>query len=319
MNLLKMRATRPQLGVGMDMPWGTNQGFMCSPNGDSVTPNVRAYFQRYGQRFHHVFLAFQPKNRRPLRAEDYYTAYSDFFEAAGHISQRALHHTMLNLAGEIEYSRERLLDFTNSLIYRFGFEWVNEDVGIWSSRGKAMPYPLPPILNERSLNATISATLSTKSRLSVPLVLEFPGFTEGSAIIIGEMHAFDYFKQLSEATDCPVTLDTGHIISYQYLTGKRGKELYSELDRLPLNNCFEIHLAGSELTANTFRDMHHGILLDEQLQLLKILIDSCPYLHAVTYEDPRPGSDGFIADAALSGFEQLRAIVEAQPTLAGGR
>lgn len=299
----------PQLGVGMDMPWGGVQGFETSPAGDVVTPNISAFFERNAHHFRHVFLAFQPKSRATLKAEDYFPAFESFFDCCHCIPERALHHTMLNLAGEEGYARGALIEFTNKLVERFDIQWINEDVGIWSLRGKALPYPLPPILTEHSLSLAVAAVQQTKRQLAVPLILEFPGFTEGSAIIIGNMHAYDYFRALADETDSLVNLDTGHLISYQYLRGRRGDDLVGEIDRLPLERCFEIHLAGSELSPTGFRDMHHGVLLPQQLALLGSLIPRCSKLHAVTYEDPRFTQDGALLEATRASFERLRQIM----------
>lgn len=311
--MIELPRNTPQLGVGMDMPWGTSRGFAASLAGDTVAPPVAAFFERFRGTFSHVFMAFQPRSRAPLRADDYFSAYDKFFEASGSIPRRAFHHTMLNLAGDAPYDRTRLAAFTNKLISRYKIEWVNEDVGIWSLRGKALPYPLPPILTERSLELTIKSARETQRLLDCPLVLEFPGFTEGSAIIIGNLHAYDFFRVLAEEADCRVNLDTGHLISYQHLRGRRGPALLGELDKLPLDRCFEVHLAGSELTPGTFRDMHHGVLLDEQLQLLQQLMLRCPHMQAVTYEDPRFSDDGELLPQTVEGFERLRKILN--PTL----
>ncbi|WP_297844476.1 DUF692 family multinuclear iron-containing protein [Pseudomonas sp.] len=293
----------------MDMPWGTEHGFEAFQTGDAVTPNIKAFFELNAHYFRHVFLAFQPKSRATLKAEDYFPAFESFFDCCHNIPERALHHTMLNLAGEERYARGALIEFTNRLVERFDIRWINEDVGIWSLHGKALPYPLPPILTERSLSLAVATVQEVKRQLAVPLILEFPGFTEGSAIIIGDMHAYDYFRVLADETDSLVNLDTGHLISYQYLKGSRGEDLGGEIDRLPLARCFEIHLAGSELSPTGFHDMHHGILLPQQLTLLDCLIPRCSKLHAVTYEDPRFTQNGILLEPTRPSFELLRQIM----------
>ena len=94
---------KPKLGVGMDLPWGKKQGFISDESGDRVTKNVENFFKKHTDLFSHVFFAFQPKNRGPLRAADYASAFSSFYDCCPTVNERALHHTMLNMAGETDY------------------------------------------------------------------------------------------------------------------------------------------------------------------------------------------------------------------------
>lgn len=298
---------RISFGIGLDMPWGVRGGFHRGPLGDTLDSSLANFCRRYGQDIQHVFLAFQPKDFRRFKADDYQEAFAAFYEAWPGQPTRVLHHTMLNLAGGLDYQREALLDFTNALVERFGIRWVNEDVGIWSLDGKSLPYPLPPILNQRSLDEVTWVARNAKDRLAVPLLLEFPGFTEGSSLILGTMHAFDFFRDLAEGSDALVTLDTGHLLSYLVLIGRHPD--WSDLARLPLDRCFEIHLAGSELQNGRFRDMHHGVLLDEQLELLAWLAPRCPRLRAVTYEDPRFLDDGSLHPDTRASYQRLRGMM----------
>ena len=107
----------------------------------------------------------------------------------------------------------------------------------------------------------------------------------------------------------PVTLDVGHLLSYQWLRGRRGEALYGELERLPLAHCVEIHLSGASISRGFFQDFHHGILMDEQLQLLGRLLAACPNLRVVTYEDPRFDESGALLPRTRAGYQRLRRIV----------
>jgi uncharacterized protein (UPF0276 family) len=121
------------------------------------------------------------------------------------------------------------------------------------------------------------------------------------------VHAYDFFRIVVEETGSPATLDVGHLLSYQWLRGRRGEALFGELDLLPLDHCFEIHLSGCAIADGRFLDMHHGVLLDEQLDLLGRLAPRCPHLRAVTYEDPRFDDDGALLPETAPSFERLRA------------
>ena len=208
-----------------------------------------------------------------------------------------------------DYDRGALLELSNALISRYGFQWVNEDLGLWSLNGRPLPYPMPPFLTDAGLAASISSTREVQEGLDVPLLVEFPGFSEGNSLLIGHWHAYDYFRCVAEETQSPVTLDLGHLLSYQWMQGKRGEDLYSELERLPLEHCFEIHLSGCAILSGRFLDVHHGILLDEQIELLKRIAPLCPNLRAITYEDPKFHDSGALIPKSIRNFQRLEEIV----------
>ena len=97
----------------------------------------------------------------------------------------------------------------------------------------------------------------------------------------------------------------------QWLRGHRGEQLYGELDRLPVDHCFEIHLSGCQVVGDRFMDYHHGILMDEQLELLDRLAPLCPNLRAITYEDPKFDADGQLLRKAARNYRRLREFAEA--------
>ena len=56
-------------------------------------------------------------------------------------------------------------------------------------------------------------------------------------------------------------------------------------------------------------DFHHGIIMDEQIELLKILISRCPNLKAITYEDPKFDDEGLIIPKAKKNYGELKKCV----------
>jgi uncharacterized protein (UPF0276 family) len=292
------------LGVGLDMPWDGLKGFA----GDRASPAVLAYLKAHADQFSHLFVSWQPRDRGRLAPSQYFAAYDHLFGELGErYPVRALHHTALNMGALEPYDRSELLDLTNALVERYRFQWVNEDLGLWSLNGKSLPYPLPPYLTESGLRAAIRNVRDVQERLTAPLLVEFPGFSDGLAFFIGRCHAYDFFRRLAEEADVAVTLDTGHLLSYQWLLGRRGRGLFDELERLPLDHCFEIHLSGCEIERDRFHDRHHGVLLDEQVELLEILVPLCPNLRAVTYEDPVFDESGASAPVTNASFDRLKA------------
>lgn len=296
------------LGVGMDLPWNHEIGFQTQT--DDITEKMYLFLDEYAKDFSYMFLAFQPKNQNYLDSKEYTLAYDKLFIAATDIPLRAFHHTMLNMGAMEPYEKRYIAKFTNDLIEKYNFQWIVEDLGIWSIQGKSLPYPLPPFLNEQGLKACIVNIKEWQSLLHAPLCLEFPGFTEGSNFYIGQIDAFKFFKIVAEETASIVTIDVGHILSYQWLKGYQGDQMYSNLEHLPLDRCFELHLSGCVIHEGKFRDMHHGVLLDEQIELLQFFLDNCPNLKAVTYEDPKYDRSGKLILKSQRNYERLKESVD---------
>ena len=307
------------LGVGLDLPWHPELGFATGKDGrDRVSDQVTAFFDRHGADYAYAFTSWQPRDRNRLHIDHYAEAFDDLFARVVTQPVRALHHTALNLAStdpSYQPQRERMIQFTNALIRRYDLAWVNEDLGIWSLAGRPLPYPLPPLFTDEGLRAAVANTALVQERLEAPLVVEFPGFSHGCSVVVGDWHAYDFFAEVVRETGSPATLDTGHLLSYQVQKGARGEELYRDLERLPLENTFEIHLSGCALERldgprDRFLDYHHGILIDEQLELLRRLVPLCPRLRAITYEDPRFDDTGALPPAAHRNLDRLSAFAD---------
>jgi len=309
------------LGIGLDLPWGAPVGFGAEVGGDGgaregATPALRAFLAAHAAMndhgsLSHVFFSFQPRDRGRLRLDDYAPAWDDLCSRLPPALPRALHHTALNLAALEPAGRGRaaLVDFTNALCQRYDLRWINEDVGFWSLAGRPLPYPLPPVLDAGGLAACARNVRAYQRKLCAPLVLEFPGFSAGVSLVLGDMDAYDFFRRLADETGAPVTLDVGHLLSWRWWRGLRGPALLDDLDRLPLAACFEVHLSGCEIAGGRFIDAHHGRLMDEQLTLLERLLPLCPNLRAVTFEDPRIDEKGALTASSARSLERLREVV----------
>jgi uncharacterized protein (UPF0276 family) len=297
----------------LDLPWGGPIGFECDPVfGDRVAPRVVRYLREHAADFRYLFVSWQPKNRSRLDPADYFPAWDGLFEALGDAYPvRGLHQTTFNLGALEPYDTAPIVAFTNALCERYHLAWVNEDLGLWSLHGRPLPYPLPPYLTKGGLEAAIRNTREVQAALVVPLVVEFPGFSDGTSFYVGDLDAYDFFATLVEATGSPCTLDVGHLLSWRWIRGHRGEALYGGLERLPTEACCEIHLSGCETAGDAFFDYHHGVLMDEQLELLRRLMPLCPNLRGVTYEDPKFDTAGTLAPRALPGWRALRRQVAA--------
>jgi len=291
------------LGLGMDLPWDQNSGFQSA--GNLLSEDVSKFLDNYLHLFDCLFISYQPKNQNALNASEYESAYRNILNRASDLKFISLHHTLLNLASLEDQNKEVVADFTNDLIDLFGFSWINEDLGIWAINGKRVPYPMPPVLNDIGLECCVNNINEYQNLIKSPLLIEFPGFSSGTNAVLGEMDAFQYFGEVVNQTSTAATFDIGHILSYQWFKGKREDDLYEDLFDLPFDHCFEIHLSGCTIEDDLFLDHHHGVLLDEQMKLLEILLPQCPNLKLITYEDPRYDLKGQILKPATANFERL--------------
>lgn len=298
---------RLAVGLGFDLAWGGPAGFRRDPAGDKAPSRLVRFVESHGDELSHLFVSWQPRGRSALRASDYVAAWDDLFARLS-TPVRALHHTALNLGTTEPYDRREIFALTNELVERYRLQWINEDLGLWSLGGRPLPYPMPPLLTESGLRAAIRNVRECQAALSVPLVVEFPGFSKQMSPTIGTWHAYDFLRALCEETGAPATLDVGHLLSYQWSRGRRGEALFGELERLPLEHAFELHVAGAEVADDDFIDAHHGRVLPAQLALCAQLLDRCPNLRAVTFEDPRLDDSGALEYDSARSLRALRDV-----------
>ncbi|MFE4670497.1 DUF692 family multinuclear iron-containing protein [Streptomyces sp. NPDC056716] len=300
--------TRRGLGVGMDLPWGAPIGF--DPADPGPNSRVRAFLARHAAEYAYFVFAFQPRGPVPLQASRYLEPYRRLVEQLPRDMPIGLHQTMLNLGTVETYDREPIYEFTNELHRHFDFAWVVEDLGMWSLGGIPMPYPLPPYLIAENVPNVAANMAEANERLAPRLRVEFPGFTDGVTVAVGDIDAYEFFRRVAVAGGVEVTLDVGHLLSWRWWRGERGAGLYGDLHLLPLEQCRELHLSGSAISRGRFLDLHHGVLLEEQLVLTELLLERCPNLEAVTYEDPNYDRDGVLVPKSTDGLLRLREMVD---------
>jgi hypothetical protein len=88
------------------------------------------------------------------------------------------------------------------------------------------------------------------------------------------------------------------------------EKMFNGLEKLPFENCFELHLSGCQIIKGKFRDLHHGVLMDEQIQLLDYLLPLCPNLKAITYEDPKYTDEGILIPKSQKNYQRMKEAVE---------
>lgn len=291
------------LGVGLDLPWSGPYGITDG----QVAARTQRFLHAQAHRFASIFISWQPPHRCTPALADVEGPWAGLLDALP-IGTRALHHTALNLASQRPYDRRRLIEVTNDLIERFGFAWVNEDLGFWSVHGRALPYPQPPSLDRAGIAACVRNIREVAGGLAAPLVVEFPGFDSVAGTADGPLDAYDVFREIVEGTGSPCNLDTGHLLTWRSVAGH--DNLLGDLDRLPLEHCVEIHCAGVAELAGQLIDTHHGVVHERQLELLDELLARCPNLRVVTFEDPRFSANGELPAVAEAQLQLLEARVQ---------
>ncbi len=301
----------------MDLQWNSHFGFLRHGTSYKVSSGLEKFLLKNAEAFQYFFFSLQPNDYdlllNPNRIKDYFRFYDEILALIPELQTKvALHHTMMNLGSMDHYPREAIIELTNQIIERYNIRWVNEDLGIWNLKGKSLPYPMPPIFTNAGLKASIHNVTFFKKYLKAPLFVEFPGFSESGNFSLGTMDAFVFFKKVIEETGAYAVLDTGHILSYQWIKGNTAEKLLEGLDdALPFESCKEIHLSGCSIVQGRFIDFHHGVILDEQLTILDYLMRKCPNLSAVTFEDPKFTADGAFIKKSLPNFHALQAKVQA--------
>lgn len=312
-----MQAEKPLLhfGLGMDLNWGSSDGFVAT-GGDRfrLADPITKYLSESREEYDYYFFSIQPRSFELLTNPRYIEEYSTCYDPLPNIIGKdrfSIHHTFLNLGShEKDYPREHIADFTNAFVERYKTPWINEDLGIWALNKKSLPYPIPPVLNEEGLKICIENINFFTKRLKCPLFVEFPGFSDGANFFLGKMNAFEFFKKVIENTDAFCTLDTGHILSYQWLLGNQN-DYFKNLDHLlPFKKCKEIHLSGCSIVKGSFFDFHHGVIIDEQIEMLKFLLPRCQNLYGVTYEDPKFTAVGELIPKSIPNFKNMRKAVQ---------
>ena len=308
---MKTSSKQKKIGLGMDLSWQSQEGFIWEDESFKPSPTLKKFLIGNEKQFDHFFFSLQPMSfdllDSPQILSEYFKAYDSLLETIPHLRDSlSLHHTFLNLAtDEDDYPREKIVEFTNKIIKRYNIKWVNEDLGLWMIKGKTLPYPLPPVLNEYCQKKCMENIAFYQKNLDAKLYVEFPGFSEGHSFTLGHMDGFEFYQDIIKQTQADAVFDTGHILSYQWLRGN-GQDYLKNLDTLlPFDHCKEIHLSGCSIVGDEFFDFHHGIIRNEQLELLNYLLPKCKNLEIVTYEDPKFTGEGNLIPKSLPNYFNL--------------
>lgn len=137
-----------------------------------------------------------------------------------------------------------ILEGTRDIVDYVSAVWMGQDVGVWSYKNHYLgPMLMPAIFDEMSALETAEQVKYIQAQMPCPYLVETPPVNA----FIGRMHILEFIAKVSEAADCGIVLDLGHVIGYQQAAGL-------ELDRLPWENfpfdrVVEIHVAGLQFSS----------------------------------------------------------------------
>ena len=215
----------------------------------------------------------------------------------------ALYHPVhLNLWGP-EMERPEALAALKRHLEAVGSPWVSNDVGWWHAAGQMFPgylYLAPPLTRAAAADCARHA-LHVQAALPVPLLLENPAIFSPR----GPLHVLDFMAELHQRTNLGLLLDLGHLYSHQLA---RGLPADAGLDGFPLEQVYEVHLAGGVVTERGGRrfyaDDHPQPIHEAVFALAERVLPRCPNLRALTYE-----GDGHPIPVAIDHLARLRRLL----------
>ncbi len=212
------------------------------------------------------------------------------------------HPVHLNLYGPEVESAERIA-LASQHAQAVRSPWISNDVAWWHREGR--PFPgylyLSPMLDEAAVEECAHHASSLQRCLAVPLALENPICT----FPLGPMHVLDFMAALHRRTGLPLLLDLGHLFAYQLA---RGLPVDEGIDRFPLDQVIEIHVAGGVVTGRFYADDHTQPVREELFSLLERILPRCTRLRALTFE-----GDGHPDEVAVRTLKRLRALLAPRP------
>jgi len=157
---------------------------------------------------------------------------------------------------------DTIVEGTVALARYLRARWSGQDAGLWMWQGQYMgEFLMPAVLDEESACEVAAKACFLNCIMPCPFLLENPpvGFS------IESMHMLDFMARVSSEADCGLVLDVGHLIGYQFASGRSLHDM--PLDRFPFERVVEVHLAGLMRRVSgpytSFYD-HHGHPIDSR-------------------------------------------------------
>jgi len=199
---------------------------------------------------------------------------------------------------------ERGIERARSLAAMYRSPWVAEHFqclhtadGVYN-----LNYVFPPLYTGEFLDLFVANANVLASRLDQPLVIEnIPGFFD---VKTSQMSEPEWLRRFFEATPCSFLLDLPHVWLQAHYKSVSPEEW---LDQFPLDDVWEIHVAGLEED----EDLEGPWIApeapdDEMLLFMKHALAACPNAKAVTFDAFSPA---MTAQSIFSTVERIRACL----------
>jgi len=150
-----------------------------------------------------------------------------------------LHPININLV-DSELEKPHVLAGIGALAELCNANWLATDVGVWMWANQYLgEFLVPPIFDRVTVESVTSKLTSLRSVFPErPFLIENPPVN----FVVEEMHVLDFMGAIAQEADCGLVLDVGHLLGYQYATGRALSDM--PLSTFPFHRVVEVHLAG---------------------------------------------------------------------------
>lgn len=189
--------------------------------------------------------------------------------------------------------------------------WVSEHLSFLRAASSAGSYPtgflLPPLQSPETLRMAVENIRQFKSTLAVPFAFENgPNYLRP---LPGEIPDGEFLARIADEADCGMLLDM-HNLWCNHLNGRQ--PINEVLASLPLEQVWEIHLAGGDNYQGYWLDAHSGVIPEELMEICFEWIPKFPNLKAIIFEiiPDYVAAKGISIDSLLGQFHQLQELWE---------
>ena len=195
------------------------------------------------------------------------------------------HPSYINFCGTFS-NNQKWLQATDTHIRKVNSPWFAQDLAycFWGDNpgySSQFGFFIPPLFNQCSMQLAVERIKEVQQAVSVPVAIEPPPVT----FVVGDMPLFEFIGKVSEAADCAILLDVGHLVSFDMATQT---SVMAHIEALPLHRVIELHIAGGRInkadTGPVYIDAHDNAIEDETWAMLDTLLPLLPNVKALCYE-----------------------------------
>lgn len=188
--------------------------------------------------------------------------------------------------------------------------WVSEHLSVLEVSGAQGPaacgFLMPPLQTEAGVDLAVANIVRRRDRLGRPFAFETG--VSYFAPRADEMADGAFFAAVAQGADCGVLLDLANLT----VNDRNGRDAVEQvLACLPLDQVWELHLAGSEFAQGYWLDAHCGAIGPELAALAADVVADLPHLGAIIFEVAADRLPGFGETAFLRQMEIVAGLWDA--------